>query len=1151
MLVLIRVGVPGNQRPVFRGKEDAASKPSLYMASVKENVKPGSEVITVVATDPDGQDSLLEYFIAGGAKDNFLIDRKLGKIKVSPYAHLDYEEGSHYDIVVHAVDAGTPIRETATATVVVEILDVNNKPPVFPNNDLSIYTHYLSEQTEIGESVMNVTAFDPDADAAIKYSIIEPIRATDRTGLPLKSNTVYKDWFKINSSTGEISVAQPLDHHAAAVVIFTVQAKDLNAKENIDLQTAKVEVTIYIQAYSDSNPVFTLHGWSGKNNIVKLKIPEEQPVGTVLFRLTAKDPTNNKLIKRYEKLKHETKRESEDFFNIAEQTGDIILNKKLDFEKLQQRVLSFQVRAFADDGVRTSVANVVVEVQNINDHSPKFKQESYDVKILESAQFPQMVLSVHASDEDGDDNTTGYGTVYYSLSGENMNLFTIDAATGVIQVAKNVQLDREKQPTLKFQVIAADTPQGGANQRKSTVMVTVEVLDVNDNAPQFNKNLYSAVVPENVAVGTHVVTVMSVDPDEGLGGEVSFDFSNEGEASGLFSINHSTGNVSTRQALTGKGRTEPYQLMVRAQDKGNPPLSSDVPLIIHIGDVFSNDGVPVFIRPKIDEQAYISENSSIGSPVFQVKAADPDDPNTPNGKILYKFLNDRTDTLAFSIDSHSGLITSSQLLDREMKDKYALVVLAQDQGNPPQQTTRMLLVHITDIDDHKPIFRRKLDDEPLMFSIPEELDVGTEVGKVEAVDEDLGDNGNIDYIITFGNEDGLFSIKRTDDNKGVISVARRVDRETAAEHMLTVKCFKLFSPPPSYRKQYSKQDPSEQQVKIIVQDIDDNKPEFIKENITVGVRLNVPVDTTLLTLEVVDKDSSALPVSYKLVNTTFFSLSPSVIDTVLVPTNNSIVFQLDEQTGELRTAGSMLSFVDGYFEMKVTANNSDQPGREANTTVKIFVLRDRDLLKFVFGKPPSDVRRLLPDFQREVEKALLLPVSVNIYDTQFYAKEDGSLDFSSTSSCFQLVGKESYDLNELQYLLQDPDNTELDNVYAKYGVQGVQRCIPLIAKAEASWIQLWVLAVACFIGLSAFISGLSVCCLYSRYKRQSRRSLLHEAPPGPLSSIGYLSGAGSGPTVVLTAPPLTENPHMYEWVHDGTVLPSGHDNMSYQSFPVR
>jgi len=137
--------------------------------------------------------------------------------------------------------------------------------------------------------------------------------------------------------------------------------------------------------------------------------------------------------------------------------------------------------------------------------------------------------------------------------------------------------------------------------------VLIDVLDVNDNAPAFTKRMYSAVVPENVAVGTDVITVAAVDPDGGAGGQISYDLSNEGEASGLFAVNRSTGHIITHKALTGKGRTEPYHLMVRAQDGGSPSLSTDVLLSIFIGDVFTNDGVPVFIRPTLNEVAKISE----------------------------------------------------------------------------------------------------------------------------------------------------------------------------------------------------------------------------------------------------------------------------------------------------------------------------------------------------------------------------------------------------------------------------------------------------------------------------------------------------------------------------------------------------------------
>lgn len=74
--VLIRVGVPGNQRPIFRGNRNVGNGPSGYAATVAENAEPGTEVVQVTATDPDGQDSLLNYFIAGGARDNFVINQR-------------------------------------------------------------------------------------------------------------------------------------------------------------------------------------------------------------------------------------------------------------------------------------------------------------------------------------------------------------------------------------------------------------------------------------------------------------------------------------------------------------------------------------------------------------------------------------------------------------------------------------------------------------------------------------------------------------------------------------------------------------------------------------------------------------------------------------------------------------------------------------------------------------------------------------------------------------------------------------------------------------------------------------------------------------------------------------------------------------------
>lgn len=555
---------------------------------------------------------------------------------------------------------------------------------------------------------------------------------------------------------------------------------------------------------------------------------------------------------------------------------------------------------------------------------------------------------------------------------------------------------------------------------------------------------------------------------------------NEFSSSGLFAINRESGEISSAKKLTGKGRTEPYNMRIRAQDSGNPVLHKDVLLSLYIGDVVSNDGVPLFIRPTLEEIAYVSENSTLGSPVFQVVASDPDDPNLPNGRISFKFLEDGNfgnDASAFRINGETGLITTRKLLDREVKDSYTLILVAQDLGSPPQQATRVLQVIVNDIDDHKPHFKRNLDSPPIELNVLEEVEIGRKVGVIEAIDEDINENGMIDYAIIYGNEAGLFAIERLDNNSAVVKTAGRLDRESNERHLLTVKCFKYpIAKSEVVPKPYNRQDPSERQVLVKVVDIDDNKPKFRKANITLGVRLNVPIDTSLITLEAYDQDADSFPINYIMGNVSFTSLGePSMSKREI-----RSYLALNPETGELRTTGSLAAYADGFMEIPITANNSEHFDRRTNVTLRIFLLRDRDMLKFVFSKPPVEVRQILEDFEIALQQALSLPISVNVYDTQFYSKDDNSLDFSSTSSCFQMVGREAYDLEEMKALLRDPNNEELKRVYDKYHVEKVQHCAAVVARADASVTQMWVLAIAALVGIATVVSSCALCCMHSK-----------------------------------------------------------------------
>lgn len=133
----------------------------------------------------------------------------------------------------------------------------------------------------------------------------------------------------------------------------------------------------------------------------------------------------------------------------------------------------------------------------------------------------------------------------------------------------------------------------------------------------FSQKTYSAVVPENAAINTFVFNVNAIDPDDGAGGEVFYDFLNEGEANGLLQIDTKTGEIRTKAALTGKGRSEPYDMIIRAQDNGvkvdkQKSLFSDVAFVLFIGDVVSNYA-PFFVAPKLGQIANITEVSSQNS----------------------------------------------------------------------------------------------------------------------------------------------------------------------------------------------------------------------------------------------------------------------------------------------------------------------------------------------------------------------------------------------------------------------------------------------------------------------------------------------------------------------------------------------------------
>lgn len=345
----------------------------------------------------------------------------------------------------------------------------------------------MSERTPTGTEVLQTTAIDTDVDAKLIYSIIDPIEAASKTGIQLTSiaSYDYRSAFRIESTTGEIFVNRTLNHDLAAEITLTVKVVDENAEYNKRAQTAKTEVTIFIQSFIDTNPVFKNKGWISSNPIIKVNVKEEMPIGSVLFRLMAEDPVMEQKIAHFEIVEHDPYK----LFSLNEKTGAIMLEKRLDYETLNETVIPFIVKAISSDGNRVSISKVKVTVENVNDHAATFDQRAYKAMIVENSKYPQNVLSVHAKDADAErsqqDQEIGFKRVRYSLSGSNAVNFQINESTGLIQIAPNQTIDREKTAEMKFTVIAEDAIGKPTETRRTVAEVTVTVLDENDNAVRF------------------------------------------------------------------------------------------------------------------------------------------------------------------------------------------------------------------------------------------------------------------------------------------------------------------------------------------------------------------------------------------------------------------------------------------------------------------------------------------------------------------------------------------------------------------------------------------------------------------------------------------------------------------------------------------
>ncbi|XP_012685991.2 protocadherin beta-16-like [Clupea harengus] len=543
---------------------------------------------------------------------------------------------------------------------------------------------------------------------------------------------------------------------------------------------------------------------------------------------------------------------------------------------------------------------VTVEVTDINDNPPVFRQSEMKFEINELAQTGSRFVLERANDEDVGVN----GLQSYTLNPTDhfvLQLYSDPEGNKNVEMVLQKSLDREINDNLSLMLTALD---GGEPQMSGTMQIQITVLDANDNAPVCSQSVYKAVVSENSPPGTILTTVSASDADQGLHGMVSYSISTKG-ANSMFDIDSREGVVKLIGSIDYE-KQKYYQLNIQARDHGG---HADVcKVMISVNDI--NDNKPVInIMSKSKE---ISEDSEKETAVAILSVQDPD--SGENGKVQC-FINDN---IPFSLKSTSSnffsLVTDNEL-DRERQKDYNITVTCTDEGVPSLSNSVTLSLHISDVNDNAPVFEKG----SYEASILENNSPGLSIFAIRAQDADWNQNARISYMLEESTINGVSvsAYVSVNADNGVINALRSFDYEQIKDVQFYVKAQDGGSPPRS----------SNASVRIIIQDQNDNAPQML-----------YPVHTgSSLVAEMVPRSADVGYLVTKVVAVDVDSGQNAWLSYKLQKTTERALFEVGAQNGEIRTIRQINDKDAVKQKISVVVEDNGQPPRSATVNVNVIV----------------------------------------------------------------------------------------------------------------------------------------------------------------------------------------------------------------------
>ncbi|XP_057705838.1 protocadherin gamma-C5-like isoform X26 [Corythoichthys intestinalis] len=618
-------------------------------------------------------------------------------------------------------------------------------------------------------------------DAQTRYSIPEELKQGSVVGNLAKdlslglseiferrlrvASEVGKQYFSVDAGKGELLVNDRIDREAlcgqSASCVLPLQV----VLEN-PLQLHRIEVDI--KDVNDNAPSFL------KSEHV-IEIAESAIVGINFPLQSAEDAdVGAHTIRSYTLSKDECFTLKMREIENGRKMPELVLNKSLDREK---KAVHNLVLTAKDGGVpvKSGTSKIIINVLDANDNVPSFVQKLYKVSVHENSPNGSFVIATKATDIDDGPN----GEVEYSLGIHTppsvLEIFHIDPVSGDILLINN--LDHEKISSFRIDIIAKDK---GLPKMEGHCSVQIDVLDVNDNAPEMLLTSKPSSVPEDSAVGT-VVALLSVrDPDSGKNSEVTLHL----PKGSPFSLKPS---FSNNYALITSGNLDresvsEYNIEITATDSGVPVLSSKKTIAVSITDV--NDNPPVFSQSSYN--VYLKENGAAGAILFSVSASDPD--AGENAKLSYSIVDSKVHDMSVSsyvyVNSENGSIYSMHSFDYEKVKVFNFQVEAKDQGSPSLRSNATVQVFIVDLNDNAPAVIYPSPHAASHLRLPRSAKPGHLITKVTAVDADSGHNAWISYKVVEATDTSLFVLTLY---TGEVRIKRAVSEHDDSSQRLIVE----------------------------------------------------------------------------------------------------------------------------------------------------------------------------------------------------------------------------------------------------------------------------------------------------------------------------------------------------------------------------